>query len=206
MTLSLTHTYLKTQEQCNPRDLWPLRHFITVMRTWCPDQWSVTIKRQRQRHQENLIIRMSIHHHHHMYQYSNNSIIMIVTLTMHVLVILLEMCVCYMVTYIQLSMTSAGAIYTCRCHIHLQVSYTPARRCYIHLHAGVTVTNLYTLVKHASRVAYGYKRVIYGHFGQFLAIKWVKMTGSKVAPIGSRSNSTPLSIFNHWFSQNSNFA
>ena len=58
----------------------------------------------------------------------------------------------------------------------------------------------------AARVAYGHKRTIYGYFGQFLAIKWVKMAGSRVAPIGSRSNSTPLSIFNHWFSQNSNFA
>ena len=88
-------------------------------------QWSVTIKRQRQRHQENLIIRMSIHHHHHMYQYSNNSIIMIVTLTMHVLVILLEMCVCYMVTCIQLSMTPAGVIYTCvRVYILMNIIYS----------------------------------------------------------------------------------
>ena len=68
---------------------------------------------------------MSIQRHHHMHQYSSNSIIMIVILTMHVLVILLEMCVCYMVTCIQLSMTPAG----------------------------VTVTNLYTLVKHAPRRA-----------------------------------------------------
>ena len=29
-------------------------------------------------------------------------------------------------------------------------------------------------------------------FGQFLAIKWVKMAGSKAAGVGSRSNSTPL--------------
>ena len=71
-----------------------------------------------------------------------------VTLTMHVLVILLEMCVCYMVTCIQLSMTPAGVIYTCA-----QMSMTPARRCYRHLRAGVTVTNLYTLVKHAPRLA-----------------------------------------------------
>ena len=49
-----------------------------------------------------------------------------------------------------------------RCYIHLragvyntcaQVYMTPARRCYRHLRAGVTVTNLYTLVKHAPRTS-----------------------------------------------------
>ena len=80
-----------------------------------------------------------------MHQYSSNSIIMIVILTMHVLVILLEMCLCYMVTCYQVSMTPAVVYNTCA-----QVLWTPARRCYRHLRAGVIVTNLYTLVKHAS--------------------------------------------------------
>ena len=94
----------------------------------------LTIKWQR--HQENtLIIRMSIHRHHHMYQYSSNSIIMIVILTMHVLVILLEMCLCYMVTCYQVSMTPAVVYNTCA-----QVLWTPARRCYWHLRAGVMDT------------------------------------------------------------------
>ena len=71
--------------------------------------------------------------------------IRIVTLTMQVLVILQEKCVCvfYMVTCIQLSVTPAD--------VCTQVSITSARWCYRHLRAGVTVTNLYTLVKHAPR-------------------------------------------------------
>ena len=48
----------------------------------------------------------------------------------------------------QLTSRNACVMVTC-----MQVSWTPACRCHSHLHAGVCVTNLYTLVKHAPRSA-----------------------------------------------------
>ena len=43
---------------------------------------------------------------------------------------------------------SASVIDTC-----VRVLWSPACRCHSHLHAGVCVTNLSTLVKHAPRIA-----------------------------------------------------
>ena len=42
-------------------------------------------------------------------------------------------------------------------------------------------------------------------FGQFLAIKWVKMAGSKMAVFGSRPSSTQWTRYMYWFSRNDNF-
>ena len=42
-------------------------------------------------------------------------------------------------------------------------------------------------------------------FGQFLAIKWVKMAGSKKSPLGSRPSSTQWTRYMYWFSRNDNF-
>ena len=68
---------------------------------------------------------------------------------MHVLVLPEHVCiVCAQVYYTPASMCTihllADVYNTCA-----QVYSTPARRCYRHLLAGVTVTNLYILVKHA---------------------------------------------------------
>ena len=42
-------------------------------------------------------------------------------------------------------------------------------------------------------------------FGQFLAIKWAKMAGSKVCLFGSRPSSTQRTTYIHWFSRKDNF-